>query len=55
MHFLGVILVKLTIPVSEKRDFDEKRDFLEGEKGRLGWKIANVSRGMVKNGFELEK
>jgi hypothetical protein len=36
MHFCGVILVKLTIPVSEKRDFDEKRDFLEGEYGRFG-------------------
>jgi hypothetical protein len=35
MHFSGVILVKLTIPVSEKRDFDEKRDFLEGENGRF--------------------
>ena len=36
MHFCGVILVKLTIPVSEKREFDEKGDFLKGEKGRLG-------------------
>ena len=27
---------KLTIPVSEKRDFDEKRDFFKGEKGRVG-------------------
>jgi len=25
----------LTIPVSEKREFDEKGDFLKGENGRL--------------------
>jgi len=26
----------LTVPVSEKREFDENGDFLAGEKGRLG-------------------
>jgi len=46
---------KLTNPVSEKRDFDEKGDFLEGENGRLGGKIANVYRGLVKTGSELKK
>jgi hypothetical protein len=45
----------LTNPVSEKRDFDENGDFLEGENGRLGGKIANVYRGLVKTGSELKK
>ena len=55
MHYLWVIREKLTIPVSEKRDFDEKWDFFRGENGRLGCKIANVYRGLVKKGSELKK
>ena len=55
MHFSGVILLKLTIPVAEKREFDEKRDFFERENRRAGGENANVYRGLVKNGLELEK